>query len=381
LQPQSPEWSQHCETICHQYNVPFTAITLNLLVPKGESTEAYARAARYQALEKHLNQDDILLLAQHQDDQAETMFLQLLRGSGVKGLAAMPEIIKVKNYWQARPWLQLTRAEIQSYAESAHLNWIDDPSNQQNRFDRNYLRNEVFPVLKQRWPALTETISRAARHQAEANELLNELAESDWQSCRSGNKTLLLIQPFKKLSKSRQRNLLRYWITEQCQFPMPNSTQCERIIEEMLPAAIDAEPVVCWGGVLIRRYRDVLHLEQERKVLSNEWQSTWDLEAPLSLPSGQQLIVTQKKGQGIVLPEKTELTVRFRQGGEKCRLPGRQHRHELKKLLQGWGVPPWHRDQIPLIYIGDELAQVVGYSACEPFIAKKEQIGYEISLV
>lgn len=385
LQEQSADWAQHCQAICQQYDVPFTTISLNLEIPNGESVEAYARKARYAALEKHVGSDDMLLLAQHQDDQAETMLLQLIRGSGVKGLAAMPEIVKVNDYWQARPLLGVTRSDIQSYAEQSQLDWIEDPSNQDNRFDRNFLRNDVFPVLQQRWPSLSETMSRASRHQAEADSLLKDLAELDWQTCRMPEQTLLTIESLKKLDPARQRNLLRYWITNKCQFPMPDRVQCQRILDEILPASEDAEPVVCWADVVVRRYRDTLYIEQAAQTdyaLFTGWQKSWDLQSPLRLPSGQQLIVQQKKGQGMVLPEAANsLMVRFRLGGEKCRLPGRQHRHELKKLLQGWGVPPWQRDKIPLLYIGDELAQVVGYSICEPFLAKSEQMGFEISLI
>ncbi|MGD8925798.1 MAG: tRNA lysidine(34) synthetase TilS [Thioalkalispiraceae bacterium] len=381
LQSQSSEWTRHCEAVCRHYEIPFNAIHLNLQVPKGKSTEAYARSARYAALESKLIPGDMLLLAQHQDDQAETLLLQLLRGSGVKGLAAMPEITKINDYWQARPFLSLTRDQIQAYAESMGLDWIEDPTNSDNRFDRNYLRNLVFPVLKQRWPSLSETIARASRHQAEANLLLDELAELDFQACQLAEKTMLAIAPLKNLSTARQRNLLRYWIADRCEYPMPDSTQCQRIIDEVLPAAEDAEPQVSWNDVIVRRYRDVLYLGRGSAERFVRWRQTWDLKSPLVLPSGQRLLATEKKGQGLVLPETSDiLSVRFRQGGEKCRLPGRQHRHELKKLLQSWGVPPWQRDQIPLIYVGDELAQIVGYSLCEPFLAKNEQTGYEISL-
>lgn len=384
LQQQAADWTQHCQQVCQQYDVAFTAVKLNLQIPKGESVEAYARTARYAALEKYLGTDDMLLLAQHQDDQAETMLLQLLRGSGVKGLAAMPEIVRIKDYWQTRPLLGLTQSDIRSYAETFGLKWVDDPSNQDNRFDRNFLRNDVVPILKQRWPSLSETMSRASQHQADANCLLNDLAELDWQACRMHEQTLLAITPLKNLAPSRQRNLLRYWITAQCQFPMPDSVQCQRIIDEILLASEDAEPIVSWADVVVRRYRETLHLERmqcEQRGVLTPWQQTWDLQSPLTLPSGQQLIAQQKKGQGMVFPEAlSSLTVRFRLGGEKCRLPGRRHRHELKKLLQGWGVPPWQRDKIPLIYIGDELAQVVGYSVCEPFIAQNGQMGFDISL-
>jgi tRNA(Ile)-lysidine synthase len=381
LQTESSQWSGHCEKICQQYAVPFQLIALKLVTPKGESPEAYARQARYAAMQDDLDYDDMLLLAQHQDDQAETLLLQLLRGSGVRGLAAMPEINRSDRYWQARPWLHIGRTEIQSYAEQAQLNWIDDPSNQDNRFDRNYLRNEIMPLLKQRWPAAAETLGRTARHQAEASELVNTLAELDWRECRLNEKTMLSLPQLKRLTAARQRNLLRYWIAEQCDLPLPDSIHCQRIIEEVLPAAQDAEPVVSWGDIAVRRYRDVLHIEKCLSTAPAEWRQQWDLQAPLSLPSGQTLRVTKQKGQGLALPDGPDsVTVGFRQGGEKCRLPGRQHRHELKKLFQNWGVPPWQRDRVPLIYVGNELAQVVGYSVCEPFLAKNEQIGYVISL-
>ena len=384
LQEQAADWAQHCQHVCQHYDVAFTAVKLKLQIPKGESIEAYARTARYAALENQLGTDGMLLLAQHQDDQAETMLLQLLRGSGVKGLAAMPEIIRIKDYWQARPLLGLTQSDIQSYAAASKLKWIDDPSNQDSRFDRNFLRNQVVPILKQRWPSLSETMSRASQHQADANRLLDDLAELDWQACRLHEQTLLAIRPLKNLGPSRQRNLLRYWIAAQCQFPLPDSVQCQRIIDEILFAAEDAEPVVSWADVIVRRYRETLYLERMQcgqRGVSTPWQQSWDLRSPLTLPTGQQLIAQQKKGQGMVLPDVSpSLTVRFRLGGEKCRLPGRQHRHELKKLLQGWGVPPWQRDTIPLIYIGDELAQVVGYSVCEPFLAQNGQMGFDISL-
>lgn len=381
LQEAAAQWSRHCESMCHQYNVPCTLETLNLDIPKGESIEAFARKARYRALEKHLQNNSMLLLAQHQDDQAETLLLQLLRGRGVKGLAGMPALVWTGKYWQVRPFLGLQRFEIEAYAEQCNLNWIDDPSNTDTRFDRNFLRNEIIPPLKQRWPSLAETLSRAATHQAEANLLLNDLAELDWQNCRLDEISLLAIEPLQSLSPARQRNLLRYWIAEQCQCPMPDSTQCQRILDEVLPAVPDAEPMVSWGEVVVRRYRNVLHLEQGEDKSAVDWQQAWDLQSPLMLPSGQQLVAKKSRGHGMVVNDTdAPVIVRFRQGGEKCRLPGRTHRHELKKLLQSWGVPPWQRDRIPLIYVGDELAQVVGYSVCEPFLAKNGQMGVEITL-
>jgi len=380
LQTHSPDWAEHCRQVCVALNVPIDVLQLNLSIPKGESTEAYARQQRYAAIQTKLTADDILLLAQHQDDQAETLLLQMLRGSGVKGLASMPFSKQVDGVHYLRPLLNLTRNDIQQYAIDNQLNWIDDPSNEDTRFDRNFLRHEIIPKLKSRWPSLSDTFNRVASHQAEANALLTEVAAQDLKSFELDKTNTLPIESLVSLSPARQRNVLRYWI-EQCGSPVPDSVQLQRILDEVVAAADDAEPLVSWSGVNMRRYRAVLHLDRASSHPPSNWQMNWDWQSPLNLPLGQQLRIRQLAGQGLALPSQdTALTVRFRRGGEKCQLPGRKHRHELKKLMQDWGIPPWQRGNIPLIYVGDELAQVVGYSVCEPYIARADQTGLDIYL-
>ncbi len=378
LHPDSDAWEQHCKTICNELTIDFISIRLNLTVPKGESLEAFARTARYQAIRESLKDGDMLLLAQHQDDQAETVLLQALRGCGVKGLAAMPALVDFGESWQVRPMLSVTQTEIEDYAKQQKLNWIDDPSNLDERFDRNFLRQQIIPTLKQRWPAMAETLSRVASHQADADHLLTELAQSDWALCRQNDGFQLNTDGMVSLSPLRQKNLLRFWIGALCDFPMPDASTCQLILEQVINARPTAEPELRWSDVVVRRYRGVLYLEKHY-FTDNQWQQSWDLSSPLILPDGEKLQVRSVEGQGLVLPEnQTRVSVRFRRGGEKCQLPGRCHRHELKKLLQEWGVPPWQRDRIPLICVDDQVVQVVGYSVCEPFIASAGQMGHEI---
>ncbi len=381
LQDTAQAWERHCQQFCDDKQIPLDVVRLKLSVPKGESIEAYAREKRYQAFTEYMQKGDMLLLAQHQNDQAETVLLQLLRGAGVRGLAAMPLIRQQRDTWMARPLLSISREDIVAYATSHSLHWVDDPSNEDERFDRNYIRHQIMPALATRWPAVTATLSRAAGHQAEAIQLLNSLAAIDWEHCRVDESTDLSIRLLRNLDSARQRNLLRYWIGDIHRLSVPDSQHAQRIIDEVVHAAPSAQPLVEWAGVCVRRYRDNLVIEAHASPSLTEWETTWDLSAPLTLPSGEVMLSRPAQGSGIrLVHDAQEVQVRFRQGGERCRLPGREHHHELKKLFQTWGVPPWQRDRIPLIFIGDELAQVVGYSVCEPFLATDGQHGVEIYL-
>ena len=378
LQSASGDWATQCRQICDQYALSLTVIELQLVIPKGESLEAIARHARYAAFQQFLQPKDMLLLAHHQNDQAETLLLQMLRGSGVSGLAGMPAITESDNVWLTRPLLNLSRDDIESYAHQHQLTWIEDPSNQDTRFDRNFLRHEVVPTVKKRWPAAVETLSRVAQHQADAKQLLTDLAEQDWQVCKTVDPQQISVNGLKQLSVPRVRNVLRYWLKEVCQVALPDTVKLQRIIDEVLCAAVDAEPQVSWENIQLRRYRDILYLEPSHQDFT-DWQTDWDLHTPLRLPSGETLSSRTVKDGGLLLGSpQTPVRVKYRQGGERCRLPGRTHHHDLKKLFQSWGVPPWQRARIPLIYIGSDLAQIVGYSVCEPFIAKAGQSGIEI---
>lgn len=370
LSPLANEWETHCRTTCEHLNVPYIAISVNATAKKTSPEEA-ARHARYAEWRKMLNKDEVLLLAHHQDDQAETVLIQLLRGSGVKGLAAMPAKQNFAKGLLCRPMLGFMREEIYSYAVEHGLNWIDDPSNFDTDFDRNFLRHDVIPLLETRWPSLKKTLSRTASHQADADQLLTELAFQDWHHVHENNQ--INISKLLQLSEKRQRNVLRYWIADICELILPDTVHLHRILNEVVTAAEDAKPEVIWGGGEIRRYQGLLYAQ--KKLPEQPVASTliWpDIKTPLELTlDGVNITAKSSVGTGLSQAKlkNAEISVKFRQGGESCRPVGRGQSHQLKKLFQEWKIPPWKRASIPLIYVDDELAEVVGYCHCEPYAA------------
>ncbi len=380
LSPLANEWEEHCRKICEKLSVPYLAISVNAKA-KNNSPEEAARHARYAEWKKLLNKDDVLLLAHHQDDQAETVLIQLLRGSGVKGLAAMPAKQNFSHGLLCRPMLGFMREEIVSYAVEHSLNWIDDPSNFDTDFDRNFLRHEVVPLLETRWPSLKKTLSRSATHQADADQLLTELAFQDWHHIHENNQ--INISALLKLSEKRQRNVLRYWISDICELILPDTIRLQRILDEVLTAAEDAQPEVIWRGGDIRRYQGLLYAQEKFLAAENKTALLWpDIEIPIELSSGRlKLSAKSSVGEGLSQEKlkNTEVSLRFRQGGETCRPTGRGQTHQLKKLFQEWKIPPWQRASVPLIYVDGELAEVVGYCCCEAFAAAEGEASWLIT--
>jgi len=370
-------WAKHCSAVCRKLDIPCRILHVNAHPDKGESPEAAARNARYRAISSLLESSDGLLTAHHQDDQAETVLLQLLRGGGPRGLAAMPRWDVFGAAWRGRPLLDFSRSELQIYAQSEQLHWVEDESNYDTGIERNFLRHEVIPLLRSHWPALGRTLSRVAAHSAEAAALLDQLAAQDFVTGPDGQ---LSVTRLEMLDANRQRNLLRYWI-RQSGLPAPDSVHLQRIIDEILPAAVDATPLVSWHGAEIRRYRDRLYALEPLPPHDNSRVLDWDMTGRLQLPDGGVLCAAPAIGLGIkqVLCQSARVTVRFRQGGERCQPAGRTYTHQLKKLLQEQGIPPWQRERLPLVYLDDELAAVAGLFVCEPFQAWKGEAGVEIS--
>ena len=382
LHEAAPEWALHCHHVCETLDIPLYEVNVDARGSKGESPEAAARAARYRIFTEVLQVGDGLLLAHHRDDQAETLLLQLLRGSGPRGLAAMPSHRPLGAGWLGRPLLGFSRQALCDYAAAEGLAWIDDPSNFDTEFDRNFLRQQVMPLLQQRWPSAASTLARTAGLQAEAAELLQQLAEEDWQHCAGPQADTLRIEALSQLSPERQRNLLRYWIDSVNHLPLADQQRLNRILAEVIPAAEDAQPSVRWPGGQVRRYAGLLYLlAADPEPVTGPLR--WDLTGTLELGDGRQLRTVSTTGAGLqaALQGNASLSVRFRQGGEVCRPAGRGHQHELKKLLQEWGVPPWQRPRVPLLYVGEELAAVVGYCVCEPYHAAEQQAGLKLELV
>ncbi len=382
LQPHAARWARHCRAVCGALSVPLTVVEVDARADSGESPEAAARRARYQAFARLVGEGDCLLTAHHRDDQAETLLLQLLRGSGPHGLAGMPPQAPFGQGLHARPLLDCTRAQLAAYAAAQGLEWIEDPSNRDTGLRRNFIRHQVMPVLAAQWPAVAETLSRGAAHCAEAAHLLDDLAAGDLRRVEGRQPGQLELAALLDLDEARQRNVIRYWIRSQ-HLPLPRQAHMERIQRDVLHAAPGRSPRVCWAGAEIRRYRNALYAMRPLPSFDNTVVLPWNMERPLHLPGDLgRLAAVMEEGGGLApdIRQRDDITVRFRLGGEACRPAGRGHVLSLKKLFQERGIPPWRRERIPLLYAGGQLAAVVGLCVCEPFTAGRAEPGLALRI-
>lgn len=379
LSPNALVWQQHCARQCAKLQLPFSSYQLQLPNDSDQSLEELAREARYQQLQQALQQEECLLTAHHADDQAETVLLQLLRGAGLPGLAAMPAARQLGEHRLLRPLLSYTREQLYAYAQQHDLEWIEDESNTNTQFDRNYLRQQVMPLLKARWPALASTLSRSAQHLAQAQQLLHLQAEQDCAPL-IGSGGQLCLQGLLRLPFAHQQAAVRHWIARRG-LRLPSTQQLHQIFSVLIPARQDAQPSVRLGAWQVRRFRHALYL-QALVPARTATQYHWDVQQPLVLEQGVgTLHATKILGGGLRLEsEQPAYVVRFRRGGERIKPAGAACTYPLKKLLQAAGVPTWQRDFIPLIYQGDTLVMVVGYWISAAHVAAPEQWGCEITL-
>lgn len=354
LSPHADAWVEQAQAVCRALGVALRV--QHVTVPAQASLEAAARAARRTAFAAVLRPGDALLLAQHRDDQAETVLLRLFRGAGVTGLGAMRAEADVPcagggrvPLW--RPLLELSRVQLAAYARDHGVPWVEDESNADVRHARNFLRNEVLPVLHTRWPSLAETLAATARRMQEADALLEALAVADLAACVDAGQRLA-IAGLQALPPPRQRLLLRCWLHRQG-FAFPGEGTLARILDEVIPARPDAAPRLVWSEGEIRRYRGGLYALRPRPPVASDWQCRWQAEMPLLLPDGRCLRAVNAGADSI-------FNVRFRRGGEELRRGG--HRRELRILLQDAGIPPWERAHLPLLFDagGTELLAVAG---------------------
>lgn len=362
LQTSADAWVEHAEQVCAALSIPLKLINLNLKPKAGESIEAVARQARYQAFSECLAADDLLLTAHHQDDQAETFLFNALRGSGATGLAAMPAVRALGLGKLGRPLLAFSRAQLTAYAALYHLQHVDDPTNEQMQFDRNYLRHEIFPRLRTRWPAVAQTLSRAAQWQAEQQQIVERLLARQLPQCAGSQAHTLSVAALMAQDELMQKALVRHWL-QHLGFGLPSAKKLQHVLTDVLAAQADASPCVAWAGCQLRRYRDDVYALKPFRTHDNKQVMVWaDLEQDLYLPTVNICLSQQRltaRFKQAVADSKQPVTVRFRQGGE--RVQGIQgHSLELKTLFQEAGVPPWQRERIPLIYLGDELQLVFG---------------------
>jgi tRNA(Ile)-lysidine synthase len=402
-------WAQHCDSICNHLGVDLEIRSIDIIRKSGQSLEELARNERYKMFQSTMHDNDCLLTAHHLEDQAETCMLQFLRGAGAKGMAAMPNMTKFGVGYLGRPLLNVSKHDILKFAAEHNMAWIEDDSNHDLSFTRNFLRHKIMPDLRKRWPSIDRTIKRVASHSAEADELLQDLAKLDLQIVAQNNDESLDVLLLKKYSYARQKNILRQWI-ETKNVILPTAKKLNAIISSVVYARCDANPVVKWGNVSVRRFKNRLWLVQDafasfdhtqlydltaviKAMLSGAKNSSilsiaglgdialnvetrfvkfhdskqerqyLDIKTPLIKPHKSIGIDLQK------LASASSVELRFRQGGELCRLPKRTATHKLKKLLQEFGVPPWERAKVPLLYVDGKLAQIVGFGVCASFSA------------
>jgi tRNA(Ile)-lysidine synthase len=379
LQTASPRWAEHCREISRQLQIPLEIIRLALQPEKGRSLEEQARQERYRAFSGLMRPGEMLLMAHHQEDQAETVLLQLLRGAGPAGLAAMPIVVEFGPGYQARPLLAQPRRVLDEYALSNRLIWVEDPSNQETGFDRNYLRREVMPLLTERWPSLARTLARSARHCAEAQGLIDEVAGQDLLRLLKPGGDTLLLSGLVSLSAPKGRAVLRAWIRGKG-FQLPNTARLDRILMEMSSAAEERNPLVHWPGVEVRRYRDRLYLMPPLKKIEPHLSLLWDGRTVLELPAGlgRLRVIPSEGGLSLRQWEQGRIQIRFRHQRERLQLSGRSHSQSFKNFFQQQAIPPWQRGRIPFVYIDDQLAAVADLAQCRPFTAGKGERGIQI---
>jgi tRNA(Ile)-lysidine synthase len=312
-----------------------------------------------------------LLTAHHLDDQAETLLLQLFRGAGVQGLAAMGEIGILGEGCIARPFLSHSRKQLEEYARDHQLHWVDDESNQDINYSRNFLRHQIMPLLSSKWPGVTGNLARTALHCQQAATNLEDLALLDSPELEN----TLWIKPLKTLSMPRIINVLRVWLKKN-QIRLPSSLTLQRLIDEMIGASPDAQPVVQWAKIKICRYQEHLYIIKADAALQSctEWSN---FPSPLILANNGVLHASQVS-QGLVIPKDTKLAIKYRQGGELLFWHGQNK--QLKKLFQEWGIPPWLRERIPLLFINEQLVAVVGYAVSDLFYSQNSSEAWQLSI-
>lgn len=379
LESEALAWERHCEGVCKQLGIPLVVARITSLRPGGASLEAWAREQRYELLAQPMRPGEILLTAHHQQDQAETMLLQLLRGSGAKGLAAMPRLQRFHDGWQARPLLEFTRPQILARADQIGLHWVEDHSNANECLDRNYLRRQIWPKLQEHWPGAARTLARAAAHQAEAAALLAYLAHEDLRNLRLERNNILDNSHLQTIDRPRLANLLRHWL-EELGLPLPNSAKIQQLIETVVHSRYAVNPCVNWGNAEVRRYRHAVCAAARLPQSVPEWTMEWNLHESCITPVGV-LKAELVQGWGIRRDAiaHDSLQVRYRKGGERIRPEGDAHHRDLRKLFQQRGVFPWYRNRVPLLYAGDRLAAVAGLWTSGEVAAGKNELGWEIS--
>lgn len=382
ISPNADAWADFCSRLCARMNIPLHIERVDIAPLRAQGIEAAARRLRYAAFAAQ--PCDFVALAHHADDQAETLLLQLLRGAGVRGASAMPLLsARTDTHRQVRPLLHCTHREIVVYAGAHELQWIEDESNADDSYPRNFLRHRLLPALSEKFPACRDTLARSAQHFAEAGELLDELARIDAAESISGN--TLSVATLKALSLSRSKNLMRYFL-HQLGAPMPQTVQLDDMVNQLCAAREDAAVCIRFAGGAwqLRRYQGRVHALRDPGGFDSHLVLPWHGETALEWPAlGCRIAFRQDTGQGISLAklQGADVSVRLRRGGETLRPFANAATRTLKNLLQEHHVPPWQRDRLPLVYCGDALVCVPGIATAAEYQVEKGETSVQMALM
>jgi tRNA(Ile)-lysidine synthase len=370
-------WTEFCVDLCEKYAVTLQVERVDIAPLRAKGIEAAARQLRHAALARQ--KVDFIALAHHRDDQAETLLLQLLRGAGVRGASAMP-LLKARPAAPSllRPLLNVARSDLEAYAREHELRWVEDDSNRDVNYPRNFLRHQILPVLEQCFPAYRTTLARSASHFAEAAELLDELAAQDASSAMQDD--CLSVASLRLLSNSRGKNLLRYFLATRGA-PIPDSTRLAEMQRQLCEAGEGSQICITWQDWQLRSYREhayALPATQPASAFTILWQG----ETEIVLPASHGVLHFERvTGQGLSLNKLQQglVTIRSRAGSENILLDASRPRQSLRNLLPQHGVPPWQRELMPLLFCGDELIYVPNIATSSSYAAQTDEAGVLVS--
>ncbi len=406
LSAYADQWQVHCERVCQRLGVQLISQRVSLGPKKGGIEEA-ARSARYAVFESVLTESAVLLQGHHQNDQAETVLLRLMRGAGVAGIAGIPKMRALNSAFIYRPFLDTSKSMLLQAAQAMKLDWVDDDSNECLDFDRNFIRHEVLPVLERRWVGAVSRLSMSAKHCSESAELENALAQIDLNGIiHKDFSSALSIESLTSLSMSRQKNVVRFWLKQQG-LSFPGEKRFQRIWTEILPARDDAMPLIEWALGAVRRYKNALFSITREDLQA---QAEFDAELIALPPLDEDLLsvyLENKKaivfsastiagkeytlslvssnddqlGEGLRIrppSEEEQVSLRFRLGGELFKPVGKAHHRPLKKWFHDCSVPPWLRDSVPLLYYNESLVAIGDFFVANGFQTALNESALEI---
>ena len=376
LHVDSARWSGHCTMLAARLDVPVEILRVDARPRDGESPEAAAREARYAALRARLEDGEMLLTAHHADDQLEGVLLQWLRGGGLRAVAGMAPLRRFGPGWHARPLLGFTRAELAAEAAATGLTWVDDPSNDDQRLDRNYLRHSVLPALRTRWPAAARTVGRVATQAAEALAMEREIARADLGFAAEG--AALVHERLALLPAARRRWVLRYWLRA-LGLPVPSEATLASLEHDAARAADDRVPCTRWPGARVHRYRGRLYAEAEPEAAAVLPAGQWVAGGHFDLGPLGRLDLRATTGRGLSAARVgAGLELVARPDGARFRPVHSAHRRPLRKWLQDRGVLPWRRAQLPLLVVGDEIVAVADLAIADGWAALDGEPGWVV---